>query len=270
MSELHSHSGGPAAPRIVLTTGDPSHSHDPALSRRKVALYADAVRRHGGEPIVVDPTTAETARVAAFAQMTGLFLTGGADIDPARYGEAAAGAVELDPARDALELAAWLAAEHRAVPVLGVCRGLQAINVFAGGTLIQDLPDHAGVSYEAGPAATHNFEVDPNSRLARALAQGSPEGLAATDEDDSTIELMVNTFHHQAVTAGRLAPGLRAVGWAASSQGRIVEGLEGRGDRWIVAVQCHPERTDSTPTEFEGLFEAFVRACREAAAEVVG
>ena len=201
--------------------------------------------------------------------MAGLVLTGGPDVDPALYHEPPAGAVDVDPARDAVEQAAWREAERRSVPVFGICRGLQAINVFAGGTLLQDVPSHAGVAYGRGPAHVHNLEVDPNSRLARALAEGSAEGLASTDEDDATIELVVNTYHHQAVTKDRLAPGLRAVGWAASEAGRLVEALESRDDRWIVAVQCHPERTESTPEEFEGVWEAFVRAAREASAEPV-
>ncbi len=92
------------------------------------------------------------------------------------------------------------------------------------------------------------------------------EGLATTDEDDATIELTVNTYHHQAVDHTRLAPGLRAVGWAASGAGRLVEALESRDGRWVVAVQCHPERTESTPDEFDGVWEAFVRAAREFAA----
>jgi putative glutamine amidotransferase len=199
--------------------------------------------------------------------MTGLLLAGGSDIDPTLYHETATGATEIEPARDALEEVAWQAAQRRGVPVLGICRGLQAINVFSGGSLLQDLPDHAGTPYGRGPAKTHDMEIDGDSRLGRALAAGAPEGLAATDEDDISIELTVNTYHHQAVDRARLAPGLKAVGWAASHSGRIIEGLESADGRWIVAVQCHPERTESTPDEFEGLWEAFVHAAREAMAE---
>jgi putative glutamine amidotransferase len=256
-------------PCIVITSADPAHSKHPELTREKVGLYVSAVERHGGDPVVVDSTMPEADRAALLGEMAGLLLTGGADIDPALYGEAAAGSEDVDAERDHLELAAWKAATTRAVPVLGICRGLQAINVFAGGSLVQDLPDHAGISYGDGPAAKHNMEIDPSSRLARALAAAAPDGLAATDEDDSSIELTVNTFHHQAVVESRLAPGLRAVGWATSSQGRIIEAAESRDGRWIVGVQCHPERTDSTPDEFEGLFESFVHACRDTAAEPV-
>ncbi len=253
-------------PSIVLVVADPSASADPDLTRRKIDLYADGIRRHGGTPLVVTPGTPVAERDRALTGMAALLLSGGADIDPALYHEPSDGATDLDPARDSLELAAWREAERRAVPVFGICRGLQAINVFSGGSLIQDVPDHAGTPYGHGPAHTHNMEIEPNSRLGRALAEGAPEGLATTDEDDATIELPVNTFHHQAVDHARLAPSLRAVGWAHSAAGRLVEALESRDGRWVVAVQSHPERTDSTSEEFEGLWAAFVRAAREAEA----
>ena len=253
----------PADPKIVLIVADAAVSANPALTQRKIALYADAVRRHGGEPALVTPATPTAERDRLVSAMDGLLLTGGADLDPALYHEAVAGAVDLDPARDALDRLAWDEAAKRSVPVFGICRGLQAINVFSGGSLIQDVPSHAGTPYGDGPAKTHDLEIDSDSRLARALAEGSPEGLATTDEDDDTPEFIVNTYHHQAVDRARLAPGLRAVGWAASEAGRLVEALESQDDRWVVGIQCHPERTDSTPDEFEGVWEAFVRAARE-------
>ena len=259
-----------SAPLIVITVADAATSTDPALTLRKSEMYAAGITRHGGNATLMDASTPTAERDRLFDEMAGLLLTGGPDIDPGLYREAAAGATDLDPARDALEQAAWRAAGRRAVPVLGICRGLQAINVFSGGSLLQDVPDHAGTPYGQGPALTHDMEIDPDSRLGRAVAAGAPEGLAATDEDDITIELTVNTYHHQAVDRTRLAPGLRAVGWAASKSGRLVEALESRDDRWLVAVQCHPERTESTPDEFEGLWESFVHAAREAAAETIG
>lgn len=256
-------------PRIVITAPDLTRSRNPQLSREKLALYVDAVERHGAQAVTVNSAVRQDRLPAILEGMSGLLLTGGADIDPALYGEEIAGSQDLDKERDRLELAAWRAAEERNVPVLGICRGFQAINVFAGGSLIQDLPEHAGTPYGEGPAQVHNLAIDPESLLARSIAAAAPEGLAATDEEDSSIELTVNTYHHQAVDHSRLAPGLRAVAWASSSRGRIVEGAESRDGRWIVGVQCHPERTESTPREFEGLFEAFVRAAREAAAEPV-
>ncbi len=261
-------SASATAPLVVVTVADPDGTKNPDLTRRKNELYADGIRRHGGDPVFVSSATPAAERDHMLAGMTGLLLTGGADVDPALYREEAAGALDPDPARDALELGAWREAERRSLPVLGICRGLQAINVFAGGSLLQDVPSHTGISYGDGQAHIHSMQIDPDSRLARALAAGAPEGLAATDTDDSTIELMVNTYHHQAVDRERLAPGLRAVGWASSEAGRLVEALEGRDGRWLVGVQCHPERTESTPDAFEGLWDAFVRAAREASEQV--
>jgi putative glutamine amidotransferase len=254
------------SPLIAVMVADALTNRDPALAQRKSEMYADGVRRHGGNPVLVSVATPPAERDRVLAEMAGLVLTGGPDIDPALYHEPVAGAVDIDPARDALELKAWQEAERRAVPVFGICRGFQAINVFSGGSLLQDVPDHAGIAYGAGPAHTHNMEIEGGSKLGRALAEGAPEGLATTDEDDDTIELTVNTFHHQGVDHTRVAPGLRPVGWAASHEGRLVEALESQDGRWIVGVQCHPERTDSTPDEFEGVWEAFVRASREASA----
>jgi putative glutamine amidotransferase len=259
----------PAAdsPLIVLVVADPARSHDPALTQRKIDLYAAGITRHGGIPAPVSVATGAIDRDTFFSTMAGLVLTGGPDLDPALYGEETAGVADIDTERDALEHIAWLAAEQRAVPVFGICRGFQAINVFAGGSLLQDVPSHAGTPYGAGPAKTHSLEIDPDSRLARALAAAAPEGLDGTDDNDNTPEIVVNTFHHQAVTQSRLGKGLRAVGWSASEAGRLVEAFETRDDRWVVAVQCHPERTESTPDEFEGVWEAFIHAARDAAAE---
>ena len=253
-------------PLIAVVVADAAATKDPALTQRKCDLYADGVRRHGGRPALVSVATPPDERDRILGEMDGLLLSGGPDIDPSLYHEPVAGSVEIDPNRDALDRLAWQTAERRALPVFGICRGFQAINVFSGGSLIQDVPGHAGVPFGAGEAHTHNLEIDGESRFGEALAEGSEEGLATTDEDDDQIELTVNTFHHQAVDHARLAPGLRAVGWAASPSGRLVEALEGSGQRWIVGVQCHPERTDSTPGEFEGVWEAFVRAAREAIA----
>ena len=236
------------APRIVVTVAVAAMQSEPSIAARKNRLYADAVARHGGRPVVLDATASVEERAAAFASMNGLLLSGGADIDPARYGQPIDGAIDVEPDRDALESEAWTAATDRGVPVLGLCRGLQAINVFSGGTLLQHVDGHAGAAWGHGPAATHPLRVDPGSRLG-----GWIGGLDALD---------VNSYHHQGIRPSDLAGGLVASAWAASSAGDLVEGLEAADGRFIVGVQCHPERTDSTPVAFERLFAAFVEACR--------
>jgi putative glutamine amidotransferase len=235
-------------PRIVVTVAVAARQSDPAIAARKNRLYAEAVARHGATPVVLDATAGSDARTAAFAVMDGLLLTGGADLDPSRYGQLMDGAVDVEPERDALEAAAWDAADAGRLPVLGLCRGLQAINVFAGGTLLQHVEGHAGAAYGRGPALTHPLRLEPASRLAGWL--GRPAGLD------------VNSYHHQGIRPADLAAGFVASAWADSGDGDLVEALEATDGRFVVGVQCHPERRESTPDAFEGLFAAFVGACQ--------
>lgn len=241
-----------AAPRIVITAAEPARQSDPELAARKNARYAEAVTRHGGVAVVVHAGVAASDREEAFAAMDGLLLSGGADIDPARYGRAVHGAVATEPERDELEAAAWSVATERALPVLGLCRGLQAINVFSGGSLTQDVPGHAGPGWGRGAALVHPLRVEPGTRLARILFPTNVRGGV----------LEVNSYHHQAVRPEDLAPGLVPAARAASPLGDLIEALETRDGRFVLGVQCHPERTESTPPAFERLFAFFVDAAR--------
>jgi len=238
-------------PRIVVTLAAAAEHSDPDYARRRNSLYLDAIRRHGGTPVAIDARTPSADVDAALATMDGLLLAGGADIDPARYGQANEGSREIEHDRDELEARAWAAAAGSGAPVLGICRGLQAINVFSGGTLLQHVDGHEGPGWSKGQPATHPMDLVPGTRLASLLA-----------EEGSDEPLVVNAFHHQGIRPTDLAPGLRAAGWADSSAGPLVEGLEAPGARFVVGVQCHPERTDSTPAAFERLFSAFVEAAR--------
>jgi putative glutamine amidotransferase len=241
-----------AGPRIVVTVAVAARQAEPDVAARKNQLYAAALERHGATPIVLDATTPTTDRAAAFATMDGLLLSGGADLDPTRYGRPSRGSTGVEPDRDALEAEAWASAQARGLPVLGVCRGFQAINVLSGGTLLQDVDGHAGPSWGHGPAARHPLRVAPGTRLARLLFPGNARGGV----------LPVNSYHHQAIRAVDLAPGLVASAWAGSPAGDLVEGLEAADGRFVFGVQCHPERTDSTPPAFERLFAVFVDAAR--------
>jgi putative glutamine amidotransferase len=216
------------------------------MAARRNELYLAAVRRHGAEAIALDARTPTEARHDALRTMDGLLLSGGADLDPRRYSEPMAGALDVEPDRDELEAAAWAAAQERQIPVLGICRGIQAINVFSGGSLLQHVEGHAGHGWGTGPATMHALRLEPGTRLAAVLAPAE------------TLE--VNAYHHQGIRERDLAPGLRAAAWADSAAGLLVEGLEGTGERFVVGVQCHPERTESTPEAFERLFGAFVAA----------
>ena len=238
-------------PRIVLTLAVARAQSDPALATRKNVLYLDAVTRQGADPIALDANSSPEGRRAAFESMDGLLLSGGADLHPSRYGQPVNGSVAIEPDRDALEADAWSAAIARSVPILGLCRGLQAINVFSGGTLLQDVPGHVSHAWGRGPATVHPIRLVPDSRLASIVAEPGP--------------LDVNSYHHQGIRPDDLATGLLASAWADSEAGPLVEGLEATDGRFIVGVQCHPERLESTPAAFERLFEAFVAACRDGA-----
>ena len=235
-----------------MTVADPSRWDDPDLLARKQALYADAIARAGGRPIFLSAAATVSEQAAAFDTMDGLLLSGGTDIDPARYGRASIGAVATEPERDALEQEAWTAASARSVPVLGICRGMQAINVFSGGALVQHVAAHAGPGWGVGPAATHPLRLAPGSRLTRILFPTNARGGTLT----------VNSYHHQGIRAADLAPDLVANAYASSTEGDLVEGLEAADGRFVIGVQCHPERSESTPPAFRRLFSVFVDAAR--------
>ncbi|MGH2406993.1 MAG: gamma-glutamyl-gamma-aminobutyrate hydrolase family protein [Candidatus Limnocylindrales bacterium] len=240
-------------PTIVVTVQAPGMSNDPAVAKRKNGRYAEQVEAAGGRPVVLDETAGPEQRADAFAAMDGLLLSGGADLDPALYGQAPAGSVDIEPGRDALELAAWLAARERSLPVLGVCRGVQAINVFAGGSLIQHLDGHTSAAWPSRDVKLHPLRISPASRMARILRPNDPGG----------VVLSVNSYHHQGFRADQLAPGLVASGSAPHPEGELVEAIESSGSgQLLLGVQCHPERTESTPPEFARLWAFFVDACR--------
>ncbi len=238
-------------PRIVVTLSSPDRASDPAVARQKNERYLESVARAGGEPIALDERTDDTARTAALASMDGLLISGGADIDPTRYGEGVAGSHPPEPGRDEIDAVAFAAAQERRVPLLGICRGLQAINVFSGGTLLQHVawPRERAVSRA------------PPSRSTRSRSMTGRGWPASSGEPEA---LVVNSYHHQAVTPDRLAPALVANAIADHDGTMLVEGLEARDpDVWLIGVQCHPERIESSPAVLERLWSAFVAAARE-------
>ena len=240
------------SPRIVITVAVAARQPEPELAARRNALYAAAIARHGGQPVVLDAATDEAARADALAAMDGLLISGGADLHPERYGRPDRGSQTVELDRDALEHEAWTAAQERGLPVLGICRGFQAINVFSGGTLLQHVDGHRGPRWGKGPALIHPLRVAPGSRLARILFPTNAGGGV----------VRVNSYHHQAVRGEDLAPGLVASGWSSSPAGDLVEALEAADGRFVFALQCHPEREESTPPAFERLFGVFVDAAR--------
>lgn len=233
-------------PRIAITTYGETASWG-VWSRPAVVLpqtYVEAVAAAGGVPVLLPAGDAEAAGDALRA-VDGLVLAGGADIDPRAYGQdALPKTATTRPGRDAFEAAALGAALDRQLPVLGVCRGMQLLNVARGGTLVQHLPDRVGHDRhqpQVGAFGAHPVRLDEHSRLGRILG-------ARVD---------VPTYHHQAVDA--VGDGLHAVGWADDG---TIEAIEAMDAPWAVGVQWHPEEGNDLR-----LFEAFVgRAARVAAA----
>jgi putative glutamine amidotransferase len=240
-------------PLVLITQADPAKSADPLAARKGIELYHEAIRRSGGRPVGLDELSSEGERRELFERMDGLLLSGGADIEPARYGQPTTEAHSMQPGRDQLEHDAFHAAAGRTIPVLGICRGFQAINVFSGGQLVQHVDGHVSAAYGQGDPTVHQIDLVPGTRLAALLAAGS----------DGRASQVVNSYHHQAVVPEILAPGLVASAWTHTDDRPLIEGLESADDRFLVGIQCHPERTDSTPAVLERLFEAFVAAARE-------
>jgi putative glutamine amidotransferase len=197
--------------------------------------YRRAVEAAGAEPVEIPPGTAELPAV------DGLLLPGGWDVDPSLYGEKKDEKVgPIDPELDESELRLFGEARERELPILGICRGQQVINVAMGGSLVQHLDDH-DVRGHGRSHLAHTIEVDPESEL----------GHAAREH-----KIRVNSFHHQAVK--NLAPGLHQT---ARGEDGTVEGVES-ADGLVVAVQCHPEELTTDLPWARKLFERFVARAR--------
>ena len=201
------------------------------------ANYADAVAECGGEPVLL-PTGAISAAVVG--HLDGLVLAGGADVDPARYGQSpGASTTVVRPERDEAELALLEAALERDLPLLAVCRGMQLLNVLLGGDLVQHLPDvptagaHSG---GLGVFARREVTTVPGTAMAALL------GPAAK----------ADCHHHQALN--RVADGLTPAAWAEDS---VLEAVEAAGHRFCLGVQWHPEAGED-----RRLFGALVRAAQ--------
>lgn len=240
---------GDHRPLVAVTT---TVLPDPEDARKgRIALYANylvAVERLGITPVLVTPSHGRPSAHRILELCSGLLLTGGYDIDPARYGEAARPDLEMvNPARDEAELALLGAALERELPVLGICRGHQLLNVHFGGTLYQDIGVQLGVRShdQTTDWGQHHHEVRvlEGTRVHRCLG---------------ITRFEVNSFHHQAIKD--LGRGLRVT---ASSDDGIVEAVEAEAHRWVMGVQWHPERGEARSDEVDPnacVFRAFAEA----------
>ncbi len=252
-----------ARPLIGVTTSEmrmprrtqPLPEGDPPQAEMALGIvYARAVEAAGGLPVVLPPL--ESGAIPPLVdQLSGICLSGGPDLDPAGYDadpDPHLGPVEPD--LDAFELAVARRADQLAIPVLGICRGCQALNVARGGTLHQHLPDvtDGSVTHRqtaSGREPTHTVRIERGSQLARIVG---------------AEELPVNSFHHQAVD--RLGRGLRAVAWAPDG---IIEAIESDGESLYLGVQWHVEtlvHLDRHAALFDALVEAAAAATGQRAA----
>lgn len=211
--------------------------------------YIDSLRKAGAVAVLIPPQPENAAAIAE--GLDGIVLAGGDDCDPAVYGQERHPSVEpMDPRRQDNDLTLARIAREHGIPTLGICLGVQVMNIAAGGTLIQDIDSEVrtDVQHVSDPSdrARHDVSLNGGTRLASILGDGN---------------LNVNSSHHQAI--GGVGKGLRVT---ANAPDGIIEGLEDPGHPFYVGVQWHPEDMpgeDSAAT----LFAALVEAARQYAAK---
>ncbi|MBN1673946.1 MAG: gamma-glutamyl-gamma-aminobutyrate hydrolase family protein [Kiritimatiellae bacterium] len=208
------------------------------------AAYPQAVERSGGAPLLLPWTGEGEVLASVMPAVDALLLSGGGDIVSLRYGEEPHPRTRYqDPVRDAAELALIGIALDRGLPILGICRGIQALNVALGGTLVQDVASEVSGAvqhdtHERHPVLSHTVDIEPGSLLARILG---------------ATRTAVNSWHHQAVKA--LGKGLRV---NARARDGVIEGVEADDGRPVLAVQCHPEASSREYPLFQKLFDWLV------------
>jgi gamma-glutamyl-gamma-aminobutyrate hydrolase PuuD len=205
------------------------------------AQYAEMTIAAGGQPLLL-PAESSLDATAVVERLDALVLAGGADVSPALYGEHAQPETDARPDRDQGELELLRAAERRGLPLLGICRGMQLMNVLRGGTLTQHLPaalGHDGHLRTTGVFGDHEVEIEPASRVAEIVGE----------------RIVSPSYHHQGIAT--LGVGLRAVGRAPDG---TIEAVEDSRVDLFLGVQWHPEQERRTrPLLFEALVAAATR-----------
>jgi putative glutamine amidotransferase len=234
-------------PVVGITLGD---GDEPGIHAMRED-YVRSVEQSGAVPVVLPPVSPGDVP-DLLDRLDGVLLSGGVDVDPILYGQAPHPKLgRVNRRRDDFELELTREALRREVPILGICRGHQVLNVATGGTLVQDIPSLIGGAAEhdgQGPRwrRAHRVEVTASSRLREILGQDAAS---------------VNSIHHQGVDR----VGKDLVVSARCPEDGVIEGLEMTGRRFVVAVQWHPESFWNRPDSFQRLFDAHVAACRAAA-----
>jgi putative glutamine amidotransferase len=275
-------------PRIAIPM---PHGTDPEYAERAIPQYEHAVVLTGGEPVRVplDQTADEVLKIMQHCDA--VLLPGSkADVDPARFhASRSPHTAAADPRRDAVDDLLLENAYKLRKPVLGVCYGLQSLNVHCAGSLIQHIPDflpeeiRTKVNHEAGknvPVA-HAVEIEPGSKLAE-IVNGCNDknqeghGFSRADADSvreaalaarGRLVVPVNSSHHQSADA--IGDGLRIV--ARCPDDGIIEALEGAApDHFVLAVQWHPERSVEQDAVSRAIFRAFIEAAAQRNEQLAG
>jgi putative glutamine amidotransferase len=236
-------------PRIAIPV---PNSTRPDYVTRSLPQYEHAVRESGGEPVAIELKATPSEIAQAIKHCDGVLLPGSpADVDPEKYGaERHAKTAAADPFRDNTDELLLQDAYNMRKPVLGICYGLQSLNVWRTGSLDQDLPE--GVNHRAGRAVAeaHRIQTDPQSKLAELLRKAG----ALPEAEDGT--LAVNSSHHQAPDI--VGDGLRLVAWCPADG--VKEAVESTTDHFVLGVQWHPERDFDESVASRAIFAAFVQA----------
>jgi putative glutamine amidotransferase len=254
-------------PRIAIPV---PHSGDREYAERSLPQYERAAEMAGGEPVRIplDRTPAEVMKLIEGCDA--VLLPGSkADVDPAKYDAPRdPHTAAADSRRDTVDELLLQDAYNMRKPILAICYGLQALNVYRSGTLIQHI--ESSVKHAAGRtvAVAHTVEVEPGSKLERIVLRGEGPGFSraaqtaksgASAPEGPPLVVPVNSSHHQA--ADTVGDGLRAV--ARSPQDGVIEALEGTSpDHFVLAVQWHPERSIDDDESSRAIFRALVEAAR--------
>jgi putative glutamine amidotransferase len=245
-------------PRIAIPM---PHSLDREYAERAIPQYERAVEQAGGEPvrITLNQTSADVMKIEVLKILEscdGVLLPGSkADVDPSKFGaQRSPRTAAADPRRDAVDDLLLQDAYNRRKPVLGICYGLQSLNVYRAGSLIQHIPEflpedlRTRVDHEAGKkvAVAHTVEIENDSKLGEIIGR-----------DDKRIP--VNSSHHQ--SADTIGIGLRIS--ARCPDDGIIEALEGTApDHFVLAVQWHPERSVDEDEASRAIFRALIKAAQ--------
>ena len=236
------------APRIAIPV---PHSGDREYAERALPQYEEAVRGAGGEPVRIELDQTPVQVMKQIERCDAVLLPGSrADVDPQKYGaERHEKTAAADPKRDTADELLLRDAYKMHKPVLGICYGLQSLNVYRSGSLVQHI--ESAIKHSAGRAVAkaHTVKIEPESRLAEIV--------------DASNLVAVNSSHHQSADA--VGDGLRVV--ARSAEDGVIEALEGTAPgHFVLAVQWHPERSVNDATELaesaKAIFRAFIEAAR--------